>query len=728
MFKWIAKATRSKKGVLSIIAIWLIAVIVLTLVAPAAKDQVSKSDGSGLPETALSEKAQKQMDAYFKEDDGTPAIAVFTSKEKLTKQQLKEIGDASKAISENHSKNIKEVLPLYKMPPQAQAALLSKDGTSITLPVTLKSGLESKDITSVLKDLKKEIKQNVSDSVKVKWTGPAAIASDSVQLFSNADVVLILATVAIILILLILIYHSPLLAIIPLLACGIVYLVVDRVLGLMGKAGVHLDQQSLSIMSILLFAALTDYSLFVFARFREELKTRKNKYESMFHAMKSVAEPIFFSGSTVFVAMLMLFFASDAGYRNFAPIFSSAMVIILIGGLTLVPALFTLFGKKAFWPFIPKNGVQKKEKQHIWDKIGVFVSRRPKTIIAVITLLLVVFSLNTFNIKYSFNLLKSFPSDMESRQGFEILEDKYSPGSLAPTNVLITSDHQLDPEKLTAIAQQLEKQKGVESISPSSETIAKAYQNNVSEDGKAVKLQMILKDNPYTLDAIAAMDQLNDHRSGILKDSNAHNDYHLYFTGETAQQADMNKANDRDTLVVVILVTVFIMVMLGLQTRSIIAPIYMMVTILLSYFAALGLGMWIFDHIFGYDAMSYRIPLYTFVFLVALGVDYNIMLVSRIKEEMGSFSLKEAVHLGIGKTGGVISSAGLILAATFAVLTTQPIQELFMFGFMVAIGVLMDTFLVRSMLVPAIILILGKWSFWPSKEQKQKDKTHSTSM
>ncbi|WP_050616317.1 MMPL family transporter [Bacillus testis] len=719
MFKWMATATRSKKGISIIISVWILAVIILSVTAPKAKDEISKGNSSGLPQSALSEKAQKEMDRYFKEDDGTPAIAVFTSAEKLTKEQLQQIADASKNISENHSKNVKEVLPLYQLPPQAQAALLSEDGTSLTLPITLKSGLESKKITSVLDQLKKDIKQSVSDPIKIKMTGPAAIASDSVQLFSNADVVLILATVAIILVLLILIYHSPLLAVIPLLACGIVYLVVERVLGLMGKAGVHLDQQSLSIMSILLFAALTDYSLFVFARFREELKTQENKYESMYQAMKAVSEPIFFSGSTVFVAMLMLFFASDAGYRNFAPIFSTAMIIILLGGLTLVPALFTLFGKKAFWPFIPKQDAKEKAKQPIWDKIGVFVSRRPKTIIAVLTLILVVFSLNTFNIKYSFNLLKSFPSDMESREGFEILEDKYSPGSLAPTTVLITSDEQLDAGKLTAIAQELEAQKGVESITPSSKTIAQNYQANASDNGKAVTLQMILKDNPYTLDAIDTMDRLNSDRTDMLKNSGTKGEYHLYFTGETAKQADLNKANNRDTIVVVVLVTLFIMVMLGLQTRSIIAPIYMMATILLSYFAALGLGMWIFDHFFGYDAMSFRIPLYTFVFLVALGVDYNIMLISRIKEELGSFSLKEAVHRGIGKTGGVISSAGLILAATFAVLTTQPIQELFMFGFMVAIGVLMDTFLVRSMLVPAIILLLGKWSFWPSKAKTE---------
>ncbi|WP_042352360.1 MMPL family transporter [Bacillus massiliigorillae] len=720
MFKSVAKVARSKRGVGITLSIWVLLMVLLSALAPSSRDAISPKDGSGLPESALSEQAKKEMNRYFSNDASTPAILVFTSDKPLTTEELSSIAKASKAIDEAKIKSVKEVLPLYQMPSQVLQAFVSEDGTSISLPVTLLPNLEAKEMSAAIKKIEKETKDNVSNSVQYYMTGPAAIAADATKLFENADVVLILSTVALILVLLVVIYRSPLLAIIPLLACGIVYQVTDKILGLVGKAGVFLDSQTLSIMSILLFAAITDYSLFIFARFREELKAGHTKYQSMQNAMKHVAEPIFFSGATVIVSVLILFFASDAAYRNFAPVFAIAMFIIVIGGLTLVPALFTLFGKIAFWPFIPKPNKVQKEKITVWSKLGTFVTKRPGIIAIVITIIMLAFSANVFNMQFSFNLLKSFPEDLESRQGFEILEEKYSPGSLAPTTVLITSNEKINGEQLAELAAELEKQKGVESISPTPEAIKRDFSSTLSENGKAAKLQLTLKDNPYSQKAMDVVKNLQKNTDQMLKDSDTKETFSLYFSGETALQADIDRANDRDTLLVVSLVTIFITIMLGILTRSIIAPIYMMGTILLSFFSALGIGTFLLDAIFGVDAVSSRIPLYTFVFLVALGVDYNIMLISRIQEEVGHFSMKEAVQRGVTYTGGVISSAGLILAATFAVLTTQPIMELFTFGFIVALGILLDTFIIRSMLVPAIVVLLGNKAFWPFKQKNKK--------
>lgn len=720
MFQIIAQLFSSKKGVAITLSLWIAVTIALSVLAPSSQDEKSAKEGSGLPKSSLYEQAQAIIDENFSTDEGTPAILVFTSENELTNEELASIAAASKSISDANIDHVQEVLPLDQLPPQVIQSFVSEDGTSITLPIMIAPDTESKEITNALDSIKEQTANTVADSLVYKMTGPAAIASDSVKLFEQADVVLIIATVALILVLLIVIYRSPLLAIIPLLACGIVYLVVDRVLGLAGQAGLFLDGQTLSIMAILLFAAITDYSLFVFSRFREELKIGQNKYVSMKNAMSKVGEPIFFSGTTIIVSVLMLFFASDAAYRNFAPVFAIAVFIIAIGGLTLVPALFTLFGKAAFGPFIPKPGDAEKGSSKLWGKLGKFVTAYPRVIIAAVTIIMVGFSINVANIHYSFNILNSFPEDMESREGFEILENKYSPGSLAPTTVLLSSETELKNESMAALISELEKQTGIESISPTTDVILQNSSSILSEDGKAAQLQMTLTEDPYSLEAIETIQQLQDDSDEILQASGVENELSLFFSGETALQADLQRANDRDTLLVVILVTVFITIMLGLLTRSVVAPLYMMGTILLSFFSALGLGMLILGGFFDIDAMSSRIPLYTFVFLVALGVDYNIMLVSRIKEEIGHFSIKEAVERGISFTGGVISSAGLILAATFAVLTTQPIMELFIFGFIVALGVMIDTFIVRSMLVPAIIVVLGKWSFWPLKKDKLK--------
>ena len=720
MFQFIARLFSSKKGVAITLSFWIVLTIALSFLAPSSQNEKSAKEGSGLPDSSLYEQAQAIIDENFSNDEGTPAILVFTSENALTNSELASIAKVSKAVAEAKIAHVQEVLPLDQLPPQIIQSFISEDGTSITIPIMIEPNIETEEITKALESIEEQAANNASDTLIFKMTGPAAIASDSVKLFEQADVVLILATVALILVLLIVIYRSPLLAIIPLLACGIVYLVVDRVLGLAGAAGLFLDAQTLSIMAILLFAAITDYSLFVFSRFREELKTGQDKFTSMKKAMSKVGEPIFFSGATIIVAVLMLFFASDAAYRNFAPVFAIAVFIIGIGGLTLVPALFTLFGKAAFWPFIPKPGDEEKSSSKLWSKLGKFVTTYPGIIIATVTIIMIAFSINVANIQYSFNILKSFPEDMESREGFEILERKYSPGSLAPTTVLLSSETELQNEKIAAVITELEKQPGIESISPNSDTIMQNSSGILSKDGKAAQLQMTLIDDPYSLEAIETIQRLQDDSEEILQGAGVEEKLSVFYSGETALQADIQRANDRDTLLVVVLVTILITIMLGLLTRSLVAPIYMMGTILLSFFSALGLGMLILEGFFGIEAMSSRIPLYTFVFLVALGVDYNIMLVSRIKEEIGHFSIREAVERGVSFTGGVISSAGLILAATFAVLTTQPIMELFIFGFIVALGVMIDTFIVRSMLVPAIIVILGKWSFWPLKQEKMK--------
>ncbi|KFN11886.1 MMPL family transporter [Bacillus pseudomycoides] len=711
MLKWLQSTTdfaSSKKGAKIIVVSWIIIMLVLTGVSKPAKKYANNVSGDGIPKSAASLQAEKQVEKYFPNDEGLPAIIVFDQKEEMKEEELQHIQEMTKRLEDKKIKHVEKIVPISEMPVQMLTGFLSKDKTSFILPVTMTNNLEVKEIHNTVNQIKKELKQELPSSMEAKVTGPAGIAADTLEIFKNADVVLLLSTIGLIFVLLIMIYRSPLLAVIPLIAAIIVYQVIDRTLGLFGKFGLEIKSQSLSIMSILLFAALTDYALFIFARYKEELQKREDKYESMKQAMRRVGEPIFFSGSTVLASMLMLFFAVYNGYRNFAPLFSIALVVIILGGITLLPALFTLFGRKAFWPYIPKVG-QRKEKHVIWKKVSHVVVSRPYIIGGAVAVFLIVCSMNIFQIKYSFNLLKSFPDNLESRQGYELIEKKYSPGQLAPITVVVNKEGKLSNEEIVQFVEKLDKQKGVEGLNPSIETIKKNTSQLLSEDGKAAKVQLILKDQPYSLQAMDTIQSLQSKESEFVKDG------HVYFAGETAKQADLYDINNHDTTLIVVLISILIFILLGIQTKSLIAPIYMIGTILLSYCAALGLSMFLFQHLFGYTDMSYRIPLYTFVFLVALGVDYNIMLVSRIKEEAAQHSLQAAIENGLTATGGVISSAGIILAATFAVLTTQPLLELFMFGFVVALGVIIDTFLVRTLLVPAIMLLLKKWSLWPQK-------------
>ncbi|MED3549624.1 MMPL family transporter [Cytobacillus praedii] len=681
----------TKKGMWVTLSIWLVATILLAVFAPNVKDyEVSRV--ASLPEDAQSVIAQTKVDKYFKDNDGTPAILVFQSKE--GEVELTQLAELLETIERKNIDGVEQVIPLSALPPQAAAGFFSEDKTTALIPLTFDSSLETKEMRDSLKSIQKIVKE--SSNLTLYVTGPAGIATDSLDLFSRADLVLILSTVGLILILLIVIYRSPLLALIPLLAAVFVYEIVMQTLGLMGKAGLDISNQTISIASILLFAAVIDYSLFVFSRYREELKEHDDKFISMKAAMRETGMPVFFSGGTVLAAMLVLFFAGLGDYRNFAPTFATTMAIIMLASITLVPALFTLFGRKSFWPKIPRVGDARVKTNSIWSKIGRFVVKKPGLSVVVVGAFLLLSASNMFNLKYEFDTMKSFPEDMPSRMGYEILEEKFEKGDLAPTTVLFEAKNEVSDEQQEAIKAALMDQPLVSNVRI----------NGKTDDNKAINYSLTFEESPYSVETIDALETMIADADQIVADSNLTGE--LYFAGETATKVDDRSVNNKDVLLIVLLETILIFIMLIVLTKSIKMPIYMMGTILVSFLAALGLGMFLTNLIFDIGTISNRVPLYAFVFLIALGIDYNIILISRFQEERRKHSVKEAVEIAVANTGGVISSAGIILAATFAVLMTQPVQLLFVFGFIVAVGILLDTFLVRGVLLPGLIVLFEK--------------------
>ncbi len=681
----------TKKGMWITLAAWLIVTMLLAVFAPSVRDyEVSKIDS--LPDDAKSVVAQVKVDQYFQDNEGIPAILVFQARK--GEVEFAELAKILDHVESKHIKGTQQVVPLSSLPPQAAVGFFSADKTTALIPLTFDSSLETKEMKQSIEEISKIVKE--SFNLKLYVTGPAGIATDTLDLFSRADFVLIFSTIGLILILLIVIYRSPLLALIPLLAAVFVYEVVTQTLGLMGKAGLEMSSQTVSIMSILLFAAVIDYSLFVFSRYREELKAHESKYDAMRAAMRETGMPVFFSGGTVLAAMLVLFFARFGDYRNFAPTFATTMVIIMVASITLVPALFTLFGRKAFWPKVPQVGDQAINQHSLWSKIGRFVAKKPGLSVTVISLLLLLAASNMFNLKYEFDTMKSFPKDMPSRQGYEILEEKFEKGDLAPTTVLLESSAAITQEQQAKLQEVLSKQPLVSNVRV----------NGITEDQKVINYSLTFKGNPYSVETIDAMEKIINKAEKTTAVNDL--DGELYFAGETATKVDDRTVNNRDVIVIVLLETLLIFAMLIILTKSIKMPIYMMGTILISFLAALGLGMFLTNLFFDINTISDRVPLYSFVFLVALGIDYNIMLISRFQEERQTHSVKKAVEIAVANTGGVISSAGIILAATFAVLMTQPIQLLFVFGFIVAVGILLDTFLIRGILLPGLIVLFEK--------------------
>ncbi|MDN7246227.1 MMPL family transporter [Planococcus shenhongbingii] len=684
----------TKRGMWITIIAWIVLAIGLTF-GPTLNDY-KVANFQSLPDDAQSIIADQKLKEYFPDDQGTPGILVFHNDEGEVK--LAEVQEIIAGIAAADIEGVDSIVDISQLPPPALQGFYSEDKTTMIVPMTLEAGLGSADFAEI-NDEASEIGRDIAadfDSMQFYITGPAGIAGDTVKLFEQADFVLLIATVLIILVLLIVIYRSPLLAIIPLLATGIVYQVVNQALAFMGAGGLELTSQTTSIMSILLFAAVIDYSLFVFSRYREELNHFESKYEAMKYAMRATGEPVFFAGGTVLAAMLVLFFADFRDYANFAPTFGMAVFVIMIASITLIPALFTLFGRKAFWPKVPKYGDAKNVKHGIWGPVAKFVVNKPLLSGGLVAILMLVSALNVLNLDFEFDTVKSFPDDMPSRVGYEIVEEKFEKGDIAPSSLLVVSDEPIAEQAAADLSEQL----------ASYDEIASARLSNRTDDGQALEFNLALSINPYSTEALDFVKQLRDDSGALLEQAAIDGETH--FGGITPKLVDERDVNNQDIYKIVILETLLILVLLFALTRSWKMPIYMMATILFSYLSALGLGIFLIDVLFGFEAISTRVPVYAFVFLVALGIDYNIILISRFMEERRAHKVKDALEIAISHTGGVISSAGIILAATFAALTTMPIADLFIFGFMVSIGILIDTFLVRGMLLPALILFFEK--------------------
>lgn len=651
---------KNKRNWLVIIVSWLIVLGLLSFFAPSSKEVASTSKNSGLPETSLSIQADKVIKENFSSNEGIPLIIVFEKYKANTEEEIQ-------SVLELMEQNYTSITKFSKIPLEQRGSFVSEDKKTFFVPLILEGELESKEIHKKVEEIKSNVSHIIPSDFNIYYTGPAGIASDTIELFSEADVVLLLATVAIIFILLIIIYRSFILAIIPLIGAGIVYGVVDRIIGLTGKfTSITIESQALSIMTILLFAVITDYSLLVYARYKEE--------QDMKIALTKTKETILYSGGTILVGVATLAFALYEPYRNFAPVFVIAIVIMLIAGLTLLPALFAVVKT-------PKKG---EKTTKIWENVGYISTSKPWKVAIPILLLLGIGTWHVTTISYSYDLLASFPEELSSREGFAKLGDAFSDGEIAPTTILIKSK---DENTIANIREKIEGRPLISEVRPSP-----------SKSDLYTQFSIILKANPYSMEALNEVETIR----AELKDSQ------VLVSGETVKQVDIREINNRDTLLVMGLMTLLIGLILVFQSRSIRASLLMIFSILLSFGAALGFSTWIFELFYGYMSFSYRIPLYTFVFLVALGVDYSIMLMSRLKEERKQYDERMAIAKAVEKTGGVISSAGLILAATFAVLISQPVMELKLFGFAVAVGVLLDTFIVRPLLLPALLTITTK--------------------
>jgi putative drug exporter of the RND superfamily len=675
-----------------VIAAWIVIAGALSM-GPKLQSVTTNDASKGLSDKVESKRADALQQAEFSDAKGTPVIVVYSSDAPLTA--------ADKAAIEAG----KDWLLSGEEPVNSARVEYSDDGNGALIFASLNGNPGDEAFRDSVQAIRDHFGETVED-MQVRVTGPGGLITDVYKIFLNADIKLLIGTVILVLVLLLLIYRSPVLPFVPLIAVGFGYFVAGGILALLARAlDVTLSGQATSLMVILLFGAGTDYGLLLISRYREDLRREPDARTALATALGETWEAIAASGLTVTLAVLTLLFAQYGDYRSFAPVLGLGVFVTLIAGLTLMPALLAVLGRRAFWPRTPKEGDATRHRT--WERVAGWVAAGPRRAAMLVTAILVVLAMGCLFYSPRFSFTEDFLTSMPSSEGYALLEQHFPKGALAPTTVLIKAP-QAPPEFVTGMIT------GALNQSPG---VAAAFPTGTAMDGRLLSFQVIFEGDPYSSEALK---QVRELRTTARKAAAAGGGTAL-VGGPTATQADTWAQSNRDTLVVAVAALVVVGAILIILLRALIAPLYLLLTNVLSYLAALGATIVITEKILGWEHISYRIPLYMFIFLVALGSDYNIFITTRIRSEALARGLRDGTVKALSATGGVLTSAGIILAGTFLILLSQPVKDLAEISIGVALGVLIDTFLVRTALVPGLTLWIGPKVGWPGPLWAKKD-------
>ena len=668
-----------------------------------AAEETNVSPDNGLPddsEVILVEEALAEMPG----SEGTAAVVVLAkSSGEFTDEDIVWLqgefdpmiqmptGGANELFTEYS--NV-EVMGELFVPP----ATISEDNTTAVLTIPMDEIDDVDEQAERIVEVRAIIAENVPAGIEPYVTGPEGFQVDLAGVFAGADFTLLLATVLIVIFLLLVTYRSPILWIVPLLVVG----TADGMAGQIGRNvaaffNITADGSITGILSVLVFGAGTNYALLLIARYKEELLTTEDRHEAMMKAVKGAGPAILASGGTVALALLTLSFAELGGNRALGLVCASGIVVAMIAALGVLPAAIVVFGRGLFWPFVPRFGGVNKSDTGWWAKLGKGVSRRPITVAILGIAVLGGLSVGATGITIGLPETEQFRVKPEAVTGIEVLAEAFPAGASAPTQVIAVNDRAEDVVE-AALASPL---------------VASAEIVNQNDDFS--RIDVVLDAEGGSEEAYGAIESLRENVQAV-PGANA------LVGGDDATRLAVKQAYERDQLLVIPLILVLVFIVLVLLLRALVAPILLLGSVVLSFFSAMGAAWLIFQNVFGMSGLDFSVFLYSFLFLVALGVDYNIFLVSRAREESANMATtsrqptRQAMIKALGATGGVITSAGILLAAVFAVLGVLPLIALFQIGIIVGIGVLIDTLLVRTVVVPALAFITGDSFWWPRKK------------
>jgi len=667
-----------------VLAFWIAVVAVAGPMAGKLNGAQQNDASAWLPNNAESTKVI-ELAKRFTPSDIVPAVVVYELPGPVTPaDQARTAADAERFAGLDHVGG-KVVGPI----PASDGRALE-----VVVPVEMGSGGWN-DVAPVVEEVR-SIARSGGGSVHV--TGPAGYATDFADVFSGFDATLLYITAAIVIVILLLTYRSPVLWVLPLTTVFVALTAAQAVIYLLARDfGLTVNGQTAFILTVLVFGAGTDYALLLTARYREELRRHPDRHEAMAVALGRAAPAIIASAATVILSLLALLVAELSSTKSLGPVMAVGIAVGLCAMITLLPALLVIFGRWVFWPLRPTVGSAEPTERGLWARIGQRVARQPRVVWIVTAVALGALALGVTQLEANGLQSKdSFRTDPEAVKGEAVLARHFAAGEGNPVQVIGRAE--AAPQLQSALSGTA----GVTNVT-----------RPVTRDGYAY-LEGTLTTAADSQASYDLVDRLRDTVHAIPGAD-------AKVGGGSAVNLDIQRASQHDTRLVVPLVLVVVLLILGLLLRAVVAPLLLVATVVLSFAAALGVSALVFDHLFGFAGADPSFPLWTFVFLVALGIDYNIFLMTRVHEEAKRHGTRRGALIGLAATGGVITAAGIVLAGTFAALGTLPLVFVTEIGFAVAFGVLLDTFVVRSVLVTALNLDVGRWIWWPSSLARKYD-------
>ena len=657
---------------------WLVLLMAGGALGGKLQDVTENNADAYLPGSAEATRVIKLQEKVH-QDDSMLAVVSYERRSGITPQDRQSAQSAAAQLG--------------KVPHAGQVVgpLTSKDGQAMQIFVPVKG--EGDVVLTAIEDVRKTVERGPPAGLDVRVTGPAGGLSDLVEVFGSIDGTLLVVTLAVVIVMLLLTYRSPFLWFVPLISAGSAYMLSQGVVYLLGRAGLTVSGQSTGILAVLVFGAGTDYALLIIARYREELHRHQDKHEAMAVALRRAGPAVLASGATVTIGLLCLLIAELNSTSGLGPVGAAGIVCALAAMTTLLPALLVALPRGVFWPVVPRYDARyveepdALEKEHgIWARTARFVSARPRVVWMGSALLLGVLTLGLMSLKTGpISNAGQFVGTPDSVVGERAIARHFPAGTGNPAVVI-------GPDR-PGLREAVGRTPGVAEVG-----------EPVRGSGYA-QYEATLSD---ASDSQAARDTVDRLRTAV-------HPLGAKVGGTTAINLDTQRAAVHDNKMIIPLVLGVVFLILVLLLRAVVAPLLLMLTVVLSFAASLGVCGLVFTHLFGFEGADSGFPLTIFIFLVALGVDYNIFLMTRVREESQRLGTRRGVLRGLTVTGGVITSAGLVLAATFAALATLPLTGLVEMAFAVAFGVLLDTLLVRSLLVPALAYDIGARIWWPGR-------------